>query len=75
MGGLDREGAHERPALLVLLPHTIYNKEFDAPGLEIGTDDQYLSEHINQKFLPPENRPVIVALLGYETARTGSVSF
>jgi hypothetical protein len=67
--------ASERPALLMLLPHTVFSDVFDAFGLEIGADARRWSAEIDEHFLPPEDRPVIVALLGCETARAGEVGY
>lgn len=64
-----------RPALMVLLPHTVYSDTLRLPGLEIGTADRRWSSHIDQRFVPPEDRPVIAMLLGCETAVAGDVGY
>lgn len=66
----------ERPALLMLLPHTIYNDAYETYGLEIGANAQRLAGEIDSTFVPPPDaRPVIVVLLGCETARAGAISY
>jgi hypothetical protein len=64
-----------RPALLLLLPHTVYSDVLDTYGLEIGIDDRCWAGDIDERFLPPEDRPVVVALLGCETAAAGKVGY
>jgi hypothetical protein len=64
-----------RPALLILLPHTVYDDTSGFFGLEIGEHDRRLADQIDEEFVPPEDRPVIVSLLGCETAVAGQISF
>jgi hypothetical protein len=62
----------DAPALMLLLPHTAYSALYDAFGLEIGTGD------VTYRFdgcLPPEQQPVIVVLLGCETAQFDGLSY
>lgn len=70
----DAVSAH-RPALLMLLPHTVFSDVFESFGLEIGQQARRWSAQIDKAFVPPEDRPVIVALLGCETARAGEVGY
>lgn len=67
--------ADEKPALLLLLPHTVYSDTLDLYGLEIGTDARRWASEIDEAFVPSEDRPVIVALLGCDTACAGDVSY
>lgn len=67
--------ATTRPALLVLLPHTVFSDVFSSFGLEIGTKARRWSAQIDTTFVPPQDRPVIVALLGCQTARAGEVGY
>lgn len=67
--------AANRPALLVLLPHTVFSDVFESFGLEIGQKARRWSAQIDAAFVPSEDRPVIVALLGCETARAGEVGY
>jgi len=62
-------------ALAILLAHTVYSDTLDTYGLEIGASDQRWAADIDARFVPPENRPVIVALLGCDTAAAGEVSY
>jgi hypothetical protein len=69
-----REAAQGRdaPALMLLLPHTAYSAVYGGFGLEIGTGD------VTYRFdgcLPPERQPVIVVLLGCETAQVGGLPY
>jgi hypothetical protein len=64
--------AVDAPALMMLMPHTTYSDFFDAFGLEIGTDD--VAYEFNG-CLPSNEHPVIVVLLGCETARAGELSY
>jgi hypothetical protein len=64
-----------RPALLILLPHTVYDDASGFFGLEIGDHDRRMADQIDEQFVPPEDRPVIVSLLGCETAVAGEISF
>lgn len=67
--------ATTRPALLVLLPHTVFSDVFSSFGLEIGKKAKRWSAQIDTTFVPPQDRPVIVALLGCQTARAGEVGY
>jgi hypothetical protein len=62
-------------SLLLLLPHTVHSEPLDAFGLEIGSGDRAWAADINERFLPPEDRPVVVALLGCDTATTTGVGY
>jgi len=62
-------------SLLMLLPHTVHSDPLDTFGLEIGSGDRAWAADINEKYLPPADRPVIVALLGCETATTSRVGY
>ena len=70
----DQEVASSGPALLVLLPHTIYSNELELPGLEIGASDRRWASAIGDGRMVPQT-PVIVLLLGCETAVAGAVSY
>jgi hypothetical protein len=59
----------------MLLPHTVFSDRLDTFGLEIGVNARRWSAQIDESFIPPDDRPVIVALLGCETARAGAVSY
>jgi hypothetical protein len=63
--------ADRRPSTLVLMPHTVYSDSLGTFGLEIGSDDRRWAAEIDGRFLPPDERPVIVALLGCATAVSG----
>jgi hypothetical protein len=65
----------ESPGLLMLLAHTVYSPIYRGYGLEIGDDARRWSANINKSFVPPNGRPVIVALLGCETALAGEVGY
>ncbi|MGH3991975.1 MAG: hypothetical protein ACRDSN_05860, partial [Pseudonocardiaceae bacterium] len=67
--------AARQPALLMMLPHTVFSDVFESFGLEIGTKSRRWSAQIDTTFVPPQDRPVIVALLGCETARAGEVGY
>jgi hypothetical protein len=64
--------AASAPALLMLLPHTAYDDSLEAFGLEIGADDV---AYDFDGCLPSDEHPVIVVLLGCETARAGELSY
>jgi hypothetical protein len=64
-----------RPALMVLLPHTVYDDTSGFFGLEIGEHDRCFADQINTEFVHQGDQPVIVSLLGCETAVAGSISF
>jgi hypothetical protein len=64
--------ATDAPALMMLLPHTAYNDSFEAFGLEIGIGDV---EYDFDECVPSDEDPVIVVLLGCETARAGELSY
>ncbi len=64
-----------RPAMMLLLPHTVYSDTLRLPGLEIGTGDRRWSSHIDARLVPPEDRPVIAILLGCETAVASDVGY
>lgn len=70
----DQEVAANRPAILVLLPHTVYSDELELPGLEIGLSDRRWASAIADGMMVPPN-PAIVLLLGCETAVAGVVSY
>ena len=61
-------------SLLMLLPHTVHSETLDTFGLEIGTRERAWAGDIDERFIPPEN-PVIVVLLGCETAAVGDVGY
>jgi hypothetical protein len=63
------------PALTMLLAHTVYSDTLETYGLEIGHADRCWAGDIDDRFVPPEERPVITALLGCETAAAGRVSY
>jgi hypothetical protein len=63
------------PALTILLPHTVYSDTLDIYGLEIGASDRSWAGEIDERFVPPVERPVITVLLGCETAVAGRVSY
>ncbi|MFC6155635.1 CHAT domain-containing protein [Kribbella jiaozuonensis] len=67
--------AQDKPALLMLLPHTVFSEDLDEFGLEIGSNSTRWAADIAADFLPPEDRPALVALLGCETARAGEVGY
>ncbi|MGH4004576.1 MAG: hypothetical protein ACRDSO_10755 [Pseudonocardiaceae bacterium] len=67
--------AARQPALLMMLPHTVFSDVFESFGLEIGQQARRWSAQIDATFVPPQDRPVIVALLGCETARAGEVGY
>jgi hypothetical protein len=60
-------------SLLMLLPHTVQTDR-DSFALEIGSGDQATAAQIDKGFLPPDH-PVIVVLLGCETAAAGKVGY
>ncbi|MGR6320704.1 hypothetical protein Q2K19_22280 [Micromonospora soli] len=64
-----------RPAVLMVLPHTVHSAVYDGYGLEIGADARIWPPQIDRGFLPPDDRPVIVALLGCATACAGEISY
>jgi hypothetical protein len=61
------------PALMLLLPHTAYSDLLDDFGLEIGIDD--VTYAFDDGYLPSDEQPVIVVLLGCDTARAGGLSY
>jgi len=63
------------PALTMLLAHTVYSDTLETYGLEIGHADRCWAGDIDGRFVPPERRPVVTALLGCETAAAGRVSY
>lgn len=63
------------PAVTILLPHTVYSDTLDTYGLEIGSSDRRWAGDIDERFVPPQERPVITVLLGCETAAAGRVSY
>jgi hypothetical protein len=65
----------KRPALLVVMSHTIRDETTDTFGLEIGAHDAVLAAQLDKRFVPPKDRPVVVALLGCETAASGRVGW
>ncbi|GAA1038404.1 hypothetical protein GCM10009557_54300 [Virgisporangium ochraceum] len=52
-----------RPAVLMVLPHTVHSDLFDGYGLEIGANARLWSPQINRDLLPSD-RPVIIAFAG-----------
>jgi hypothetical protein len=56
-----------------MLPHTVHSDDFDTYGLEIGVADRRWAAQIDDRMIP--DRPVIVALLGGETAVAGALSY
>jgi hypothetical protein len=64
--------AADAPALMMLLPHTTYSDSLRDFGLEIGTSDV---AYYFKDCLPSDEHPVIVVLLGCETARAGELSY
>jgi hypothetical protein len=71
----DREVAAQSPAILLLLPHTVYSDEWSLAGLEIGASDPRWVSAIGDSHMVPSNSPAIVLLLGCETAVAGAVSY
>lgn len=67
--------ANERPGLLLLMPHTVFNDTIEQFGLEIGADAQRWLHQIKHGFVPPADTPAIVALLGCKTARAGELTY
>ncbi|MEN8113773.1 MAG: hypothetical protein ABFS21_05245 [Actinomycetota bacterium] len=67
--------ATRRPSLLVLLPHTVFDDNNNLHGLEIGDHDRRLADEIDEEFVPPEEQPAIVALLGCETVTSGPIDY
>ncbi|WP_219414254.1 hypothetical protein [Pseudonocardia nigra] len=63
-----------RPALLMLLPHTVFHDGHEVFGLEIGSGARRWAAQLIDGFVP-QDRPVIVTLLGCETARAGEVGY
>jgi len=59
----------------MLLAHTVYSDTLETYGLEIGHADRCWAGDIDGRFVPPERRPVVTALLGCETAAAGRVSY
>jgi hypothetical protein len=70
----EKAVAADRPSLLMLLPHTVYEQELRLYGLEISAGDQLWSADIDAGFVPPDGKPSVVALLGCETACPGKIS-
>ncbi|BEL04112.1 hypothetical protein Q0Z83_023030 [Actinoplanes sichuanensis] len=64
--------ARHHPAVLMVLPHTVYSDRYDGYGLEIGANARLWK--ITSDLLP-DRRPAIVALLGCETACAGRISY
>jgi hypothetical protein len=62
--------ARNRPSLLVLLPHTVEDSEFDQPALEIADGDQLLYAYLTNAHViaDAESAPPIVLVLGCDTA-------
>jgi len=69
------EVASRGPAVLLLMPHLVHSDVIDAHGLEIGSSATTWVSQISNSLLPPGEKPVIVALLGCETAAAGTVSY
>lgn len=65
--------AQPAPGLLMLLPHTTYLDDLHTYALEIGNNSiEYKNFHL---CLPPSEPPVLVTLLGCETATVGSLAY
>lgn len=67
--------SEKKPGVLVLLSHTVKDDVTDTFGLEIGHGERVLAAQLDERFLPPSDRPVVVALLGCETAAAGQVGW
>jgi hypothetical protein len=63
-----------RPSLLMLLPHSVADDD-RIPNLEIGDHDRRPADLIDEECVSPEDQPVMVVLLGCETALTGPVDY
>jgi hypothetical protein len=59
------------PSVALLLPHTVHSEVLDVQGLEIGDDDRRWAGDIDERLIPSDDRPVIVVLLGCDTAIGG----
>lgn len=59
------------PSIALLLPHTVHSDLLDVYGLEIGSGDRRWAGDIDRRLLPADDRPIIVALFGCETATAG----
>ena len=64
-----------RPGLLLLMSHTVRDEDTETFGLEIGAHDAVFSAQLDKRFVPPKERPVVVALLGCETAAAGALGW
>lgn len=62
------------PSVALLLPHTVHSEILDVQGLEIGAGDRRWAGDIDPRLIPSDDRPVIVVLLGCDTA-TGGVAY
>jgi hypothetical protein len=62
------------PSVALLLPHTVHSEILDVQGLEIGAGDRRWAGDIDLRLIPSDDRPVIVVLLGCDTA-TGGVAY
>jgi hypothetical protein len=62
------------PSLLMLLPHTVFDDGHRVFGLEIGELSRRWAGQLARDFVPAE-RPVIVTLLGCDTAKAGEVGY
>jgi hypothetical protein len=69
------QGLGDAPAVLLLLPHTVYSETLDTFGLEIGHGERRWAGEIDDTFLPGDDRPVVTVLLGCETALAGQVGY
>ena len=63
----------KRPGLLLIMSHTVRDQDNNIFGLEIGEHDAVFVHQLKKQFVPPQDRPVVVALLGCETAVSGEV--
>jgi hypothetical protein len=68
----------DQPSVLLLLPHTPYEKDLDVYGLEIAHSERLwasqIAEAVESYIQGPDDRPVIALLLGCATAG-GSITY
>jgi hypothetical protein len=63
----------DRPSLLVLMPHTVTNEDYDLPEMTIGADDPLLVTHVLRPYVQSgdEAPAPVVLLMGCATMLAG----
>lgn len=70
---VEAVAAPPAPSLLTLVPHTVYDDIVGEHGLEIG-DNSFRYKDFD-KCLPPQEQPVLIMVLGCETATASALSY